>query len=161
METSEITDMIAQLWEMQDRIDPQTFKDTMDSLQGELGDKVDTLCWLLDQLDEEKAVLKVQLERRGRITRTIKSIENRQKSIKDYLRFLTDEQGGRMLTDEHVLKTVKAGGQQVKIEDEAAVPDTFTVTTTKLDKGAIKDALKDGQAVPGAELYQPYRVSIK
>ncbi len=38
------------------------------------------------------------------------------------------------------------------VTDEAAIPDGFLVTTTRVDKRAIAQALKEGRNIPGAAL---------
>lgn len=54
--------------------------------------------------------------------------------------------------------TIQRGQPAVTITDEAALPSQFIRTKTEPDKTAIKEALKGGQVVPGAELSnsQPY-----
>lgn len=51
----------------------------------------------------------------------------------------------------------------VNIIDESAIPARYAseVVTVKIDKTAIKDAIKNGEEVPGAQLVERKSISIK
>jgi hypothetical protein len=48
--------------------------------------------------------------------------------------------------------TIQAGQRAVVVTDEAVLPQEYIRTKTEPDKSKLKDALKDGLTIPGAEL---------
>jgi hypothetical protein len=57
---------------------------------------------------------------------------------------------------------VKQSAGSVNIVDEAQIPALFIKEkiTKSVDKVAIKNAMKDGKEVPGAELVQSYSLVV-
>ena len=56
---------------------------------------------------------------------------------------------------------IKKKPPSVEITDETLIPAEFVTYTPSIDKQAIKDALSDGKAVPGAALVQKSRLEVK
>jgi hypothetical protein len=82
-----------------------------------------------------------------------KRLEDQEERIRAAL--LTAMEVGGLQRLETPLGTVscRAVPPSLVITDEAAIPDDFKVTQTpKLDRRAVLAALKDGKAIPGAEL---------
>ncbi|MEE5987223.1 siphovirus Gp157 family protein [Ligilactobacillus equi] len=163
MKATEIVNAIEELLDRDD-LDPKTLTDTFDSLHGELKDKLDSMVWTVNHIDDQLAPLKNQLERRDKLAKAIKTLENRQRSIKEYIRYIVDLSGGEVITDEHVIKSRKAGGQQLNRAtlDESKIPaEFFEEQKPKLNTTKLKKALIAGEKIDGADLYQPRSVNIQ
>ena len=95
-----------------------------------------------------------------------KAFEERAKAAKakaeSLKRYLTDALAGQKFKTTRVQVTFRAS-QSVNITDEAALPQEYVrvKTETAPDKTAIKEALKAGIAVTGAELVDTLNPQIK
>lgn len=160
MKAQELLDARNQLMDMD--IEESVIKDTLESIDVSLNEKLDSFAWVIDELDLELAPLKTRLEKQDKLRKSINAIKNRQKFLKDYMEYIIEQLGeDKVITDKHVFKRVKRGGQQAKIIDETKIDDKFFKTERKLSKSEVRDALKAGETVDGAELYQPMGVNIK
>lgn len=67
---------------------------------------------------------------------------------------------GEKISDDRVSISWRKS-QAVRVVDEAAIPDEHWRYTREVDKAAIRDALKAGEAVPGCELEHRTALVIK
>ncbi|MBR5202899.1 MAG: siphovirus Gp157 family protein [Clostridia bacterium] len=100
---------------------------------------------------EQQALAKRKKSLEARIDRMRKSVEN------SMLLFGQD----KFETTKVVFSFRKS--TQVNIEDESKIPAQYTsvVTTIKVDKNSIKEALKNGEIVEGASLLENKKLQIK
>lgn len=83
--------------------------------------------------------------------------EHRAESLKNYLTgFL---HGEKFKTTRCAISFRKT--ESVKITNELELPPEFTTVEIKADKNAIKQAIKNGQTVQGAEIVEGISCSIK
>ena len=83
--------------------------------------------------------------------------EHRAESLKNYLTgFL---HGEKFKTTRCAISFRKT--ESVKITNELELPPEFTTVEIKADKNAIKQAIKNGQTVTGAEIVEGISCSIK
>lgn len=82
--------------------------------------------------------------------------------LRDYLKIEMERTGILNVNHPFLNLRVQANPPSVVIEDETLLPDGFKepLTTVKLLKTEIAQALKSGQAVPGAHLEQSSRLVI-
>lgn len=92
-----------------------------------------------------------------------RTIENRAQGLKDYLKHNMEASGITRIESPWFVLSVQKNPGAVEITDERQLPDDFKteVVTVKVDKAAIKDALKAGHDVPGAALVQGTRLAIR
>jgi len=104
----------------------------------------------IDAIDKEiKRLQALKSHRNNNLSRLLNALT-------DALRALGREE---MQTPLNKLKIVK-NPPAVSVIDESKIPDKFNKIKYELDKTAIKDALKNGESVPGAELTQAERLKI-
>lgn len=109
-------------------------------------------------LDEEAKRLKKRAE----------VVSNKAERLKEYLSMnLRSEDAGKD-PKEIKFNTTKVAisfrtSETTMIEDETKIPDAFMkeIIKTEPDKTAIKEAIKNGQAVEGAYLQTKYNIQIK
>lgn len=87
-----------------------------------------------------------------------RSLENRAERIKGWMR--TNMTEGEKLSDSRCLLSWRKS-VATEITDAAAVPDEYIVVERMPQKSAIKAALQEGKAVPGAQLVQNVNLQIK
>ena len=143
-------------------LDPQTVADTLEGMQGELRDKLRAVIAYSLDLD----VLATGTEEAAkRLADLAKARRARVQALRDYALTTMQATGiAEVATDEFAAKMAKKP-PSVQILDAAAIPPAYMRTPEPPppapDKTAIAAALKLGQAVPGCELQQGYRLAIK
>jgi hypothetical protein len=117
-----------------------------------LAAKADATCWVIEHLRGQGAYRHQQAKR---LTALATSDNNRADALEDSLVLVLTRlqpKSTRFSFPNHELTSRKS--QAIEIDDEEALdPQWLTVTTTtKPDKTAIKEAIKTGRQIPGAQL---------
>lgn len=146
--------------EQRDDLDPETLKDTLDSISDIREVKLDNIAnWIennqadIDFLD--KKIKQLQAEK--------KSLINRTKSLMEYMTTAIDDSGLKELkTENHILKP-RNYRASVYISNEKDIPSEFVKfkAVETIDKKAIYELLKNGETVRGAELKPNRKTVIK
>ena len=90
-------------------------------------------------------------------------LEKRSEWLKDYTRHCMETLGTNKVKHPWFNLSIQKNPPSVTVYDEAALPFEYVaeVTTTKVDKAAIKAALLEGAQIPGAKLSNGTRLVIK
>ena len=134
--------------------------DTLEGIEGQLQEKAVNVAKFMQNLD---ATAKSIREAEQQMAHRRKSIENRARWIKDYLKTNMEAAGISKIESPWFRLAIQKNPEAVEIVDEASVPDDFKteVVTVKIDKTAIKQAIRGGGEVPGATLIQGTRLAIR
>ena len=129
--------------------------ETFEKLQLDLDTKIKNIALYVLNLESDAAQLEEQ-ERKFCARKT--AAKNKAGRLKEYLdAFL---QGQKRIYPE--VSLTYRPSVQVVIEDKYQIPERFLCQCDpKIDKIAIKDALKTGEAVPGASLLEKKNLQIK
>ena len=161
-EAQELTTAISQLAEQLEADDPERRALALAELEAALladegnkralSAKADAICWVIEHLRGQGAYRQQQAKR---LTELSRSDASRADALEDSLVLvLTRLQptATRFSFPNHELSSRKS--QAVEIDDEVALDSQWLSfsTTSRPDKAAIKDALKAGQLIPGAQL---------
>lgn len=134
-------------------------REEFDKLEVDYGEKVENIGKLIqslrataDALDTESARLKA---RAASIKRKIDWLKS---YVVDSMRTL-----GRDKIEGGVLVVSLTRNQRVELSDIQPIPDRFVtvVEEQKIDKAGIRQALKDGEDVPGARLVDTHSIKIR
>ena len=146
--------------EQRDDLDPETLKDTLDSINDSREVKLDNIAnWIesnqadIDFLD--KKIKQLQADK--------KSLVNRTKSLMEYMTTVIDDSGLKELkTENHILKP-RNYRASVYISNEKEIPSEFIKfkAVESIDKKSIYELLKNGETVRGAELKPNRKTVIK
>jgi len=161
IEAQELTTAIGQLAEQLEADDDtraQALAELEAALLAEEGNKAalaakaDATCWVIEHLRGQAAYRQQQARR---LTELSRSDASRADALEDSLVLvLTRLQPAatRFSFPNHELSSRKS--QAVEIDDEDALPTEWLAlkTTSQPDKAAIKEALKAGHLIPGAQL---------
>jgi hypothetical protein len=117
-----------------------------------LAAKADATCWVIEHLRGQGAYRQQQAKR---LSSLATADNNRADALEDSLVLVLTRlqpKSTRFSFPNHELTSRKS--QAIEIDDEEALdPQWLTVTTTtKPDKTAIKEAIKTGRQIPGAQL---------
>lgn len=124
-------------------------RDTMEAIEGEFQEKGKALAMVTLNMDGDIEAIKSQIDR---LTDRKKALENRQASLKEYLRTNMERSGITKITHPLFTITLGKGKPIVVIDEESKIPDEYMnikVTTTPM-KAEIARAIKEGVEVPGA-----------
>ena len=156
----EIAWMCRQVLEMEPESEDEfgAMMTALDELQGELTEKADNIVRYIRNLSAEADALKAE---ETALYKKRKAVENKAERLKAYLAAQMTLCG---------LKELKAGlfklrfqptTPAISIIDESAVPEKFHRVKVEIDKLAIRDALKNGEEVPGIELQRGEALVIR
>lgn len=138
----------------------EVINDTLEALGGELEDKAINVAKFLRNMEAAAEAIKAA---EADMAKRRKTLENRAKWLKDYLKGNMEDCGISKIECPYFKIAIQKNPAAVNIMDESAIPGQFKeqVITWKIDKTAIKDAIKAGGTVPGAELSSGTRLAIR
>jgi hypothetical protein len=142
-------------------LDPQTVADTLESISGDLESKATNVAAFVRNLESSAAAIK---EAEAAMSARRKAIENRAASVRQYLLDNMTRTGITKIECPYFKIAVRTNPESVVIDDETAVPDDYLreiPARYEPDKSAMKSAMQDGFAIPGARLVRTQRVDIK
>lgn len=139
-------------------IDPDTGEvdaDKLEELTLQREQKVENIaCWIKNLISDAKALK----DEKKAIDDRIKAKESKAESLKRYLETVLD--GQKFETPKCAITFRKT--QSVNINDLAAIPSEFLrFKPAEADKTAIKNAIKAGETVSGAELVEKMSMAVK
>ena len=154
----EMTAQASQLYELlqNEEIDEQVFADTLEAMGTE--EKVEGYCHVIKELQADYEKYKAESDRLAARMKTMKNgVDRMKESLLTFLRATGQNKtkGGTF--------TVSIGqSEQTNILDESLIPLEFkTPQPDKIDKTAIKKAIKSGLEVTGAEIIVNESVRIR
>lgn len=135
-------------------------EDTLESINDTIEVKAENYAKIIRNLEGNVNMLKAEIER---LNSRKKSIEGNVDRLKENLK------QAMILTGKEKIKTglfnitVANNPVALNVFDESKIPENFFTyeTIKKMDKSAIKDLLKAGQVIEGAELTQGKGLRIK
>jgi len=132
--------------------------DMMEAITNSLGDitecfneKAEALMHVVRNMEAETGPIEKEI---ARLQDRKKAINNRQDSLRDYLRDNMERTGVKKISCPLFTITCAAGREVSIINNEDLIPDDYMAVTTSIkpDKAALARALKSGIEVPGASL---------
>ncbi|MGZ5051560.1 MAG: siphovirus Gp157 family protein [Methylobacter sp.] len=146
--------------------DPETdlpaeaVNDTLEALGGELEDKAINVAKFLRNMETTAEAIR---QAEADMVKRRKTLENRVQWLKNYIKDNMEHCGVSDIECPYFKLSVQKNPAAVNILDEDAVPEQFKqqVVGWKIDKAAIRDAIKAGCDVPGAELAAGTRLAVK
>ncbi|HEY8037814.1 MAG TPA: siphovirus Gp157 family protein [Methylobacter sp.] len=138
----------------------ETVNDTLEALGGELEDKAINVAKFFRNMEATADAIKVA---EANMAKRRKALENRVQWLKNYIKGNMEVCGISNIECPHFKLSIQKNPAIVNVLDEDAIPAQFkeAVISWKIDKTAIKDAIKSGSVVPGTELISSTRLSIK
>ena len=140
-----------ELIETSDDLTPEMIADTLEGIEGALGDKLDGAFTYVRNLE---GLAKTVDEEIKRLTERKKSFENRAKSIRKYVLSCLLASGQDSLKTTTNTFTARKGVASIVIDNIELLPDELVTTQvlTAPDKKAIKEAIENGVEVAGAHI---------
>lgn len=145
----ELTGKYHQLLDLAEDTDPTLFSDTMDSITDAIEDKAIGYAKVDKELDKDEKALK---DEASRLSARAKSISNNRKILKQNLQEAMETTGKTKIKTNEFTIYIQNNAPSVRLVDESKIPAYLSKTTIVPDKTRIKQLLKEGKDVPGAEL---------
>ena len=140
-------------------VDSQTIADTLESIGGEIEDKAENYAKVIANATAEADGLAKEIER---LARRKKAIETNARRVKDTL------QNAMVVTGKTKFKTslfsfgIQKNPASLEIAEGTTIPERYLIPQEpKVDKAAIKAALKDGEVIDGCALVQGESLRIR
>jgi len=149
----QITDKHRELMELAETSEDmaQAVADTMESIEGEFEEKALSLMSVVSNMDGDVLAINVEIER---LTSRKKTVENRQASMKNYLKMNMEASNINKITCPLFTITLAKGRDIVQIDNLNKIPaDYLNIKTSYTPmKKEILAALKEGEKIEGASL---------
>lgn len=165
MKTNEIIDVINFVNAKHDNgeIDENIWHDTLESIDGEVEDKLDAMEYVMEGYENDLAVLQKEEERLKEVVKNKKATENRIKSLKGFMAYFLDQAGKKKVATGNHIYSIRSLKASVETNDD--LPDEYIVEHTKVerkpDKNRLYKELKAGAEIPGAWLKPNRKAVIK
>ena len=137
-----------------DELDPQLIADTLEGLEGEVEDKLDSYGIVMNELymDIEKITVEIK-----RLTDAKKRISNNIDRMKEAVKASMDLMGKKKVQGNHFTWQIqKNGGKAPLIIDESvpaiSLPEEYQIWDVKPNKEVIRQDLEAGKELPYARL---------
>ena len=144
-----------------EEVDTDTIKDTLESIEGAIEEKAKNIALLVQGLGSDADIIKAEEKR---LAERRKAIENKQKWLKNYLQGQMEYAGiDKLKSPTHTIALQK-NPPRLELSDESKIPSKFLVHIPEryeVDKKELKEALKRGEEVEGAELAQSKSLRIR
>lgn len=140
-------------------LDPEVMKDTLDSIEDAIENKAENIAKLIRNLESDESAYK---EEEDRLKTKRQATENKVKWLKTYLEDNMKLTGKTKFKSGMFNFSIQKNPASVNITDEKIIPGEFLIPQPpKVDKTSLKEILKRGIEVPGAELKQTEGLRIR
>lgn len=154
----ELTGNYKKLLEYAEDSDPTLYHDTMDSITDAIEDKAVGYAKVDKELAKDEKALK---DEASRLSARAKSISNNRKTLKQNLQEAMETTGKTKIKTNEFTIYIQKNPESVRLVDESKIPAYLNKTVMEPDKTRIKQLLKEGKDVPGAELKTGSSVRIR
>lgn len=141
-------------------LDDETWQDTLESIDSAIEQKADGVMYVIRNLEVDVIGLKDE-EKRLKSKREV--AERKIKRLKQYLQENMEAVGKTKFKTQLFSYNIQNNPASLKLTDEKLIPEKYyTVETSrKYDNKAIKDDLKAGKVINGAELKTSQSLRIR
>ena len=149
MNLYDLTGNYKKVYEMD--LDDETWQDTLESIDSAIEQKADGLMYVIRDLEVDVVGLK---DEEARLKKKREVAERKIKRLKQYLQDNMETVGKTKFKTQLFSYNIQNNPASLKLTDEKLIPQKYyTVETSrKYDNKAIKDDLKAGKVINGAEL---------
>ena len=135
------------------------FKDAMVEVEASIEEKVQTYAFVIKNFEADVEALKTEEKR---LNQRRKMMEKRHKNLKDMLFQFMKETGKEKFKYPQFSVSIRNNPVSVNLLDESKLSDKYLIPQpSKVDTMAIKEDLKQGIVVEGAELKQGQSLQIR
>lgn len=167
MKSNEIIKSIAYINAKRDNgeIDEDVWQNTLESLDGEIEDKLDAMEYVMESYENDLAVLQKEEERLKEVVKNKKSLENRIKNFKRFMGYFLETAGKKRVTTDNHIYTLYHYKDIVDVAPGTELPDEYVSETTYTRRStntqALRRAILDGKTIDGVRLLPNNQARVK
>ena len=90
-----------------------------------------------------------------------RSLEKKKEDLKEYLYFNMERLNLRKINAGIFDINIQKNPQSIKIIDDATIPEKYKIASYRIDKKTLKDDIKNGVEIEGAQLVQTEGIRIR
>jgi hypothetical protein len=143
-------------------MDEQTFKDTLESLGGDLEEKCKNTAFVVRNLEAAAAQISAAIKD---MSVRAEQLEKNAERVRQYLLDNMIFAGVKKLETPYFVLTVRENPPKVVVDDEKKIPSEYfsepVIPLPKLDKKLVVQAIKDGFTVAGVHVERGMSLQIK
>lgn len=132
-----------------EELDPQTIRDTLEGIEGEIGDKAEAYAIIINELLAKADRIDKEV---ARLDGWVDSLRNNAASMKNILMDTLDVLGVKKIETEHFRIGIAGNGGKKPLRITGDVPESYTVMKPEIDVARIRDELEKGEELPFAHL---------
>lgn len=158
MNLYKLTQNYQNVLEIAEQLDAETLKDTLDSIDEAINDKVENTAYVIKQLDANVAAIDTEIKR----LQAMKSAQsNNAKNLKLYIQESMEKVGLDKVQGNLIKVAIQNNPASVVVTDEKKLAKYFVEQPPQLNKTILKQDLKNGLEVDGAELQSTRSIRIR
>lgn len=141
--------------------DPTLIHTLLQATEGQIQEKAANIVKFIKSMDADIDIIKAEEKR---LTERRKAIENRRNSIKEYIQQQMELMGMDKIKTPTMTIALQNNPPSVNVLDEKLIPASYLTIipeTYVINKSAIREAIKNGEEVPGAELTQGKSLRVR
>ena len=155
----DLTDNYQRVLEMAEQLDEATLKDTLESIDEAIEDKAENTAKVIKELEGQVDVLAKEIQRLNERKTTLNNNVTR---LKLYLQDEMEKVGKTKIKGDLFNIGIQNNPVAVYVTDEGKLPKVFfEEQKPKLNKRLLKEELKSGSTISGAELRQTKGLRIR
>jgi hypothetical protein len=158
MRLYELTSSYEQLLEMAEQLDEETLRDTLESINEAIEEKVENTAYVIKSLEANVKIIDEEVKR----LQAMKSTQQRNiKSLKEYIQESMEKVGLGKIEGSLIKVSIQNNPPSVRLDDDFKIGKYLVSVEPKFDKKAILSDLKQGLDIPGAEMVQGKSIRIR
>lgn len=167
MKTNEIIEAVNVVNAKRDNgeITDEVWQGTLESLDGELEEKLDAMEYVMESYENDLAVLQKEEERLKEVVKNKKSLENRIKNFKRFMGYFLESSGKKKVTTDNHIYTLYHYKDIVDVAPGTELPDEYisetTYTRRNTNTQALRRAILDGKTIDGVRLLPNNQARVK
>ena len=155
MKLYEITQAYENLASLEDKEEVGKY---LDLIEDEFNQKAENTVKVIKNIGAD---IKALRDEEKRLAQKRKSLQSNQDWLKFYLQNNMERLGDKKIKAGIFNINIQKNPQSIKILDEATIPDKYKIASYRIDKKTLKDDIKNGVEIEGAELVQTERIRLR
>ena len=130
----------------------------LDGIKDEFDKKAENTVKVIRNFEADIQALR---DEEKRLAAKRRSLEKKKEDLKEYLYSNMERLNLRKVNAGIFDINIQKNPQSIKILDEATIPDKYKIASYRLDKKTLKDDIKNGVVIEGAQLVQTEGIRIR
>lgn len=158
MNLYKLTQNYQNVLEIAEQLDAETLKDTLDSIDEAINDKVENTAYVIKTLEANVDAYASEIKR---MQAAKSAMENNAKNLKLYIQESMEKVGLDKVQGNLIKVAIQKNQPSVVVTDEKKLSKYFIEQPPQLNKTILKEDLKNGVKVDGAELQSTRSIRIR